>query len=131
MITIIAKWETSQMPSQIEWQLWRQLRGAFKITRFIFVPIIEEMAIHHVDQVDTMEEALDMAKGERVFLEPTGYKGMHELPQGDIVLILGNTETSNMKYAQVNETYKIMTPQRTVLYGTDAAAIALAIRYGQ
>ncbi len=131
MITIVARWEQSQMSPTVEWQLWRQLRGAFKINRMIFMPVMSEMADFHVDQFDTMAEALDDVVGERAFLEPTGYNNMSDLPQGDIVLIFGNTSQHNMEHANVNETYRINSPQRTHLYPTEAAAIALAIRYGQ
>jgi exoribonuclease R len=117
-----------------EWQLWRQLRGAFKISRFVFVPVMDYMEDYKIDQFDTMEEALASCEGERAFLEPTGYKTMGELPQGDIVLICGNTAEHNMEHANVDETYQIHTEGSTAhnhLYGSNAAAIALAIRYGQ
>ena len=130
MITIIARWEESQMPPMVEWQLWRQLRGAFKINRLIFVPVLLPDN-YHVEQFDTMGEALDAAVGQRVFLEPTGSKGMFDIPDGDIVLITGDTDSNNLAYAKADETYSIKSPQRTVLYPSEAAAIALAIRYGQ
>lgn len=122
------------MPAETEYQIWRQLRGAFKIKKMVFVPVIESMKNYAIDQYATMEEALEATKdaGERAFLEPSGYKGMYDLPQGDIVLILGDSGNDNMQHAQVNETYMIKAPSvRTHLYGVDAAAIALAYRYGQ
>ena len=131
MITIVARWETTQMPVETEWQLWRQLRGAFGIKRFHMVPVIEDFHRGGVHQFDTIEDALEAAEGERAFLEPTGYQDLGQLPQDDIVLILGNTATNNMEHAKVNETYKIFSPKATHLYGSNAAAIALAIRYGQ
>ena len=119
------------MPPIVEWQLWRQLRGAFKINRLIFTPIAPDMESYHLIQFATMEEALASAEGERVFLEPTGTKGMGELPQGDIVLITGNTNKNNLAYASTGETYSIKSDASTHLYPSEAAAIALAIRYGQ
>ena len=131
MITIVARWETTQMPAETEWQLWRQLRGAFKVKRFVFVPCIPEMDNYSFDQFDSMEEALESCEGKRAFLEPTGYNTVHELPQDDIVLILGNSAMSNIEHANVNETHKIFSDTPTHLYGSNAAAIALALRYGQ
>ena len=131
MITIIARWEQQQMPPQVEYQLWRQLRGAFKIDRLIFTPVLPQMFDYHVDQFDTMEEALASTMDELVFLEPTATNGLLDMPQGDIVLILGNTSKNNLAYAKTEETYSIQTPQRTHLYPSEAAAIALSIRYGQ
>lgn len=120
------------MPFDLEWRMWRQLRGAFEIDEFIFVgePVDGNYTFR---QARTMKEALSVLSldCQRVFLEPTGYKNMHDIPQGDIALILGNTETGNMEHAQVNETYKIFTPNATDLYGINAAAIALAMRHGQ
>lgn len=130
-ITIIVRWEDTQMPAPVEWQMWRQLKGAFKIDRFIFVPTNDKMEGYAFDQADTVEDALKATQGERVFLEPTGYKSVTEIPQGDIVLVVGNTAMHNMMHAQVNETYRIDTPQASHLYGINAAAIALAIRHGQ
>lgn len=132
MITIVTRWENSQMPEQVEWQLWRQLRGAFKINRIIFVPHVPEMDMHRIEQYDTMEEALASCTGERVFLEPKGTKRMRDIPEGDIVMVFGDTPSDNLAYAQQGETYRIDAPSvRTHLYGVNAAAIALAIRYGQ
>lgn len=131
MITVVARWETAQMPPAAEYQLWRQLKGAFKVQKIIFVPVVP-MEGYHLEQYDTMDEALAAAGGgDRVFLEPNGTKGMGDIPQGDIILITGSTDAHNMEYAQVNETYKIASPVRAHLYPTEAAAIALAIRYGQ
>lgn len=100
--------------------------------RFIFTPVIPEMSKVAIEQYDTMRECLDAAGAEnRAFLEPTGYNTLYDLPQSDIVLILGNSNHSNMEHAQVNETYKIMCPSPGHLYPTNAASAALAIRYGQ
>jgi hypothetical protein len=124
------------MSPETEWQLWRQLRGAFKVKRFVFVPRVPEMDNYSFDQYDTMSEALEtcMDAGELVFLEPGGYKNMHQIPQGDIVMVFGNSAMSNVEHALVNQTYQIFTEggeAHNHLYGSNAAAIALAIRYGQ
>lgn len=124
------------MPVELEWRMWRQLRGAYHIDRFKFVPVKPELGNVAIDQYDTMEEALDSLPDSvhRVFLEPSGYNGMYDLPHGDVALILGNSSRSNIEYAQVNETYAIKTEggtQHNHLYGINAAAIALAFEYGQ
>jgi hypothetical protein len=120
------------MPPAVEYQLWRQIRGAFRVDRIIFTPVAPGMEAYHLEQYATMDEALEAAgDGDRVFLEPSGSKGMHDIPQGDIILITGNTRQSNMEYADPDETYRIKTGARTHLYPSEAAAIALAIRHGQ
>lgn len=120
------------MDPAFEWRMWKQLKGAFGITKLHMVPVRDEMSsLTDVNQYDSMEDALDAAKGERAFLEPTGSSSLSDLPRGDIVLVLGNTQTHNLKQARPEETYRIATPNGTDLYGTNAAAIALAIRHGQ
>ena len=125
MLTVIYRQEVTQMPSLVEAKIWRQLRGAFRIDQLIEVP----------GDFATVEEALENAPGARVFLEP---KGVHRLdampPDGDLVLIVGNTAENNLAYAHPDETYYIATngtENHNHLYGVNAAAIALAIRYGQ
>lgn len=120
------------MPFDLEWRMWRQLRGAFEIDEFIFVGEPVEGS-YTFRQAPTMSEALAVLPPtcQRVFLEPTGYNNLYDMPKGDIALILGNTEHDNILHAQVNETFRITTPKSTHLYGINAAAIALAVRYGQ
>lgn len=118
------------MPPELEWRMWRQLKGAFEIDRFIFTPVVDHKG--GFDQADTIEQALKaVGPIPRVFLEPTGYNALSAIPTGDIAMILGNTEMHNLTDAEVSETYKIYTPGATDLYGINAAAIAMAVRYGQ
>jgi hypothetical protein len=131
MITVIVPWDEVQMPASVEWQLWRQLKGAFSIDRFIFVPNVPEVANLAYDHVDTMEEALALSTGEKVFLEAGGTKGMNDIPAGDVVLIVGNTGISNAEHAQADELYSINTLGVGAMYGVNAAAIALAFKAGQ
>lgn len=121
------------MPPLVEWALWRQLKGAFKVHRMFFTPIVPEFVGGHypIRQFATMQEALQEAEGRRVFLEPTGTNALSKMPEGQIVLITGNSAIGNMHHAKSEEAYAIKTPQQTHLFPTEAAAIALAIRYGQ
>ena len=119
------------MPPELEHRMWRQIKGAFTVEpadwRLIFVP---KMPGTSAEQYDTMEEALEAAgDGERVFLEHRSSKPISEIPKGNIVLVLGNTEYSNEEYAKDGETYRIDTPGSTDMYGINAAVIALAFRF--
>jgi hypothetical protein len=141
VLTIVARWETSQLHPLEEWQLWRQMKGAFGIDRFVMVPKQEGFdQISIVDQYDTMEEALESTVGERVFLEPTGTNPINclaresRLRDGDIVLVCGSTESDNIQFAAPGEMYSIHTKgedRHNHLYAPNAAAIALAVRLGQ
>ena len=114
--------------------MWRQLRGAYEIDRLIFVPRFPSMDGYTFDQADSMEEALRVLPGDchRVFLEPTGKKNISEIPRtGHIALILGDTNSHNLMHADEDETYHIASPGSADLYGINAAAIALAIEFGQ
>lgn len=124
------------MPFELEWRMWRQLRGAFEVNEFIFVGE-EAHEGYSFRQAETMTEALAVLPEncQRVFLEPSGFNPISAIPQdGHIAIIVGNTEQSNVDLAvrgEYDETYCIWTPNKTHLYGTNAAAIALAMRYGQ
>lgn len=124
------------MPSPIEWQMWRQLRGAFKIRRMVFVPVLEEMKNFHVEQYETMEEALTNCPGPKTFLEPKGDKVLSDMgntiDDHDLILVLGDTAQDNLSHVTSEDhAVRISTPQRTHLYGISAAAIALAYWVGQ
>jgi len=136
MIIVVTRWEATQLSPLEEWQLWRQMRGAFGITRFKFVPVMDEMKQVDVDQYATMEEALASLDPNmpKAFLEPSGDKTMGELPQDDLVLICGNTDNNNTWHAGADEMYCINTnglTRHNHLYAPNAVAIALAIRLGQ
>lgn len=120
------------MPADMEWRMWRQLKGAFSIDRFVFSDIQEGVDRYPLEQFATMEEALATCTGARIFLEPSVPKGMSDIPlTGDIVLVLGNTAMGNSDLALPEECYAISTPNPTDMYGINAAAIALAYRVGQ
>ncbi len=122
------------MSPLLEWRMWRQLRGAFSIDRFVFVPKLPEMSTFSFDQFDDMQEALDTCTGVKVFLEQGGDHTLHDLANledEDVVLILGNTEFGNSDYIKSEDLSVSIKSDNTDLYGINAAAIALAYRYGQ
>jgi hypothetical protein len=112
------------MPAELEIRMWKQLKGAFAIKRIVMVPKLDVPC--PFDQYDSMEEALETCEGELVFLEPGGFNSITEIPVGEIVLVLGNTQMGNMKLTSAAESYAISTPRPTDLYGINAAAIALS-----
>lgn len=115
MITIITRYEDTQMPRDVDRQMWRQLKGAFRVKKVVFV-----------EGQDQMGEAIRAAPGKRVFLEPSGQRSVKEIPQGAIVLVLGNSAMNNLAFANPEETYRIdCVSQPTHLYGICAASIAL------
>jgi len=134
-VTIITRWESTQMEPMLEWRMWKQMRDAFRIKRFIFTPIMPEMEKIAIEQFETMEEALAAAEGdgEFIFLEPLGTKTVDEIPkehEGDVVLILGDSTRDNLALADEDNTYRIETHARYGhLYGINAAAIAMAMRF--
>lgn len=118
------------MPAETEWRVWRQLRGAFNLmtVHFYFVPIIAEMEGVNITQCETVEEALALATGKRIFLEPGGPHSLADVPSDeDLVLVLGNTEHGNSHLVQPGDySVDLGTPGQTDLYGFNAAAIALS-----
>jgi len=135
MLTICSRWESLQMSAELEWRMWRQLKGAFGIGRFCFTPILPEMRNRTFEQFATMQEALDSCRPVRVFLEPNGEYDLGILKElKSPTLVIGNTEFGNMDLVRPQDddiTVRIKTPGNTDLYGINAAAIALAHWYGQ
>lgn len=123
------------MPEMVEWQMWRQLKGAFQVDRLIFVPRVYKMDGYTFEQADSVPEALSMtSQHRRIFLEPRGGHPVSELAvlgNEDAIFVLGNTQSSNEEFARTDEMFRIQTPGQTDLYGINAAAIALAYWYGQ
>jgi hypothetical protein len=131
MITVIAKWDYTQMSPSIEWYVWTQLQGAFGINRFIFHPVMPELAGVTIDQVNNIDEALAIAgAGRRVFFEPTGGHTLADIPDGDIIYIFGNTTESNLgKVTRDDIAIKVASARPVDLFGFNVAAIAMAHKY--
>jgi hypothetical protein len=120
------------MTPELEWRMWKQLGAAFSVDKFIFTPIFSELStVNRIEQYASMEVALEHCRGHRVFLEEKGRTSVDQIPKGDVSLILGNTSLGNLHLAGDGESYRICSPKSVCLYGINAAAIALAIRYGQ
>ncbi len=110
------------MPRDLESRMWRQLKGAFGVQKVIFVEDSHEL----LDEIEKLPSTTSL-----VFLEPTGSQSIDDIPEGDIALILGNTDLHNLRESDPFNRFHINTPNKTHLYGINAAAIALAHRYGQ
>lgn len=126
-ITIVGMWESTIIEPNVERFMLMQLRGAYDFGKIIMVPPLVEMdGISTIIQCETMEEALEYAKGIRVFLEPNGPDRIQDVPEGDIVFITGNASISNMKHVR-SEDYCVGIPtvHNTDLFTVNALAIAL------
>ena len=127
MINIISRWEKYQMDAALEWSMWRQLGGAFGIDKFIFTPEVLSVTSSKVIQTSSMDEALTFATGELIFLEPWAEKNLADLPQlSNYTLILSDTSQSNAKFCTAENSYRICTPNKTDMFGINAASIALS-----
>jgi hypothetical protein len=115
------------MDASLEWSMWRQLGGAFNVDKFVFTPEIPSVTSSKVIQVASMKEALNFATGELVFLEPWAEKDLAELPQlNNYTLVLSDTSQSNAKFCTPENSYRICTPNKTDMFGVNAASIALS-----
>ena len=132
MITIIARWDRGWNIPKSEAFIFRQVAEAYNCGRVIFVGPIQE-GIAKVEQFEQMEDALASAEGERVFLEPTGEKTLNDIPEGDIILILGSTTMHNLRESKPEERYrfKMANPDSKAIFAITAVGIALAHRFGQ
>lgn len=121
------------MSPETEWRMWRQLRGAYGIGWFNFVPCEETMMAVNAGHYDNMQDALNVSAGQKVFFEPTGLDPLSAIPNdgSDLVLIFGNTEESNLTFVQPGDlSVQIPSANPVDLYGVNAAAIALAYLHG-
>lgn len=115
------------MDASLEWSMWRQLGGAFNVDKFVFTPEIPSVTSSKVIQAASMKEALNFATGELVFLEPWAEKDLAELPQlNNYTLVLSDTSQSNAKFCTPENSYRICTPNKTDMFGVNAASIALS-----
>ena len=105
------------------------MKNAFNVDKVIMIPALLPKRTS-MDQFDTMQEALDSTMGKRLFFEPTGSSHHNSIKYyNDIVLIFGNATTHNLQYVRPEDVVvRINTPSNSVLFGTQAAAIALAAR---
>jgi hypothetical protein len=132
MITIIARWDRGWNEPKSEAFIFRQVARAYDCDRLIFVGPIQEDDCR-VEQMSTMEEALESAQGARVFLEPTGEKTLNDIPEGDVVLIFGCTTMHNLRESKPEERYrfKMAKPEHKGIFAITAVGIVLAHRFGQ
>ena len=130
-INILARWDATNVDCVTEWRMYRQLRGAFALDKFIFTPIESAHSGVAIEQYDTFEDALAAAPGVRVFLEPGGADTFADIPADqDVTFIVGNTENSNAAFIEVGDlSVSIASVNPTDLYGVNAVAIALAITH--
>lgn len=127
MIAVISRWEKYQMDADLEWSMWRQLGGAFGIGKFIFTPEVSSVTSSKVIQTSSMDEALTFATGKLIFLEPWAENNLADLPKlNNYTLILSDTSQSNAKFCTPENSYRIYTPNKTDMFGVNAASIALS-----
>jgi hypothetical protein len=140
MITIVARWDTEQIPNEYEYNLWRQIKAAFAETpadvQFCFTPTSNDPALTGLScqQYDTMDSCLTNVTGKKVFIEGGGTNTISEIPTtGDIVLIFGNTPSDNLAYITDDDLHVSINQPNTgsFMYGTNAASVIVANWYGQ
>jgi hypothetical protein len=100
---------------------WRQMKAAWDV---------ELLLVGH--GYDTVQEALDVAQGHRVFLEPPGRIGRSEefsdwlSPADDLVFIFGRPGESMVSYIREEDTaLHITTPRNTDMMAITVAGIVL------
>jgi len=133
LITVVALWEHTWLTPDVESFIYRQVCEAYGVDRIIFAPERNDLTRKRVEQFATVEAALATTQGQKIFLEPEGSKTLSDIPEGDIVLITGNTANSNAHLAKDSECYrfKMLNENHKGVFGVSAISIALAHRFGQ
>ena len=115
------------MEADLEWRIWRQLGGAFNVDHFIFTPEVNSVNSSKITQCSSMQEALSLATGTLVFLEPWAKQSITQIPKSeDYTLILSDTSQNNSKFCTSENSYRIYTPNKTDMFGFNAASITLS-----
>lgn len=119
-------WEKDWLDPKVELFMFRQLKGAFKYDRLVMVPKLLSGYKAAVEQYDSIEEAIDSTSGIRVYLEPTGTSKLTDIPNDDVVYILGCAGRSNKNLVHENDLFvRIDTPGTTDMFAVNAISIAL------
>lgn len=140
MITIVARWDTEQIPNEYEYNLWKQIKAAFAESpadiQFCFTPVSADPALTGIShaQYNTMDSCLSSVTGKKVFIEGAGSDSLSSIPTNeDVVLIFGNTPTDNTSYITDDDLHcTIGHPNSgSFMYATSACSVVLAAMHGQ
>ncbi len=127
MLTVAAYWDRTQMDPELEWRIWRQLKGAYGIGRFAFVPAVSHVAGITADFYPDMPAALATCVGHKVFLRLGGTDTINAVPaDDDYTIIVGSTVDDLAGLPEVGDSDVELDAINPVdLYGTCAASILL------
>jgi hypothetical protein len=129
MRSAIVRLETSWLDADVEAFMYRQLFEAFGVHKAIFVTN-KILKRKRYAQVGSVEAALNLVEGRRIFLEPTGAKTISDIPnEKDLVFIVGNTQMSNAHLAEEDEMYrvKMRRPDYRGVFGVSILGAALGV----
>lgn len=134
MINIIARWENTwfdyEYGKNADLQIWQLVCDSFKVDRMIFIP-----KIVGGEEYDSIEEALAMVSGIKVFLEmPQRAIEIDREPiylrdfvhPENAVYIFGNTSTDNSRWVEEKDILlSIDTPKHLGMFGFSVLGIVL------
>ncbi len=125
MITIVSLWEHGWLDPGIEAFMWKQLTKAYDVDQVIFSPKRLEQRNFPV-QADSIEEAIDLAQGEPVFLIPGEGEDLTTFNHPkDAIYIFGNAMQGNHSISKDQTQVHISTPRDMDFFAINAAAIVL------
>lgn len=135
-ITIIARWDYTWSDPRDEAFLFRQLCTAFDVHKLMFVgPYQQDIPVEaQIEQYPHLDNALEIAQGVPCYLEPDGERTLQALPKDeDVVYIFGNRQVNNRRHSTPGQRYRFLMPhpEHRGMFAVTAAAIVLAVRYGQ
>lgn len=128
-ISIVIPWDYTQLEAPTEWNIWRQLRGAYGLNGFHVSPPMSMMNnVNVVTQYDTVAESLAGAgAGQKVFLRLGGTDSINTIPASDdYVLIAGSTGENLAGLPEAGDwDIELDAVNATDLYGHSAMSILI------
>lgn len=127
MLTLAAYWDRTQVDPELEWRLWRQLRGAYNIGRFVLVPEVSHVAGISADFYPDMATALATCVGHKVFLRLGGTDTINSVPTDtDYTIVVGSTVENLSGLPQAGDSdIELDAINPSDLYGVNAASILI------
>ena len=133
MVTVVGMWEPGFSDEQmfIEWRMWKQTILAFEVDRWLMVG--SQGPGGRYEAFDTVQDALDASRGDRVFMIPEAGKPLDQLDHpANVVYIFGNVNESLLSYVRPEDQIaSIFTPCPADMFAAACLACVLSYRGGR
>lgn len=130
MLTVIGTWEPGLHTDDVfvEWRMWKNVCRAYAVDRWIMVGIKDQAPGGVCECIETMQDALDSAQGQRIFLIPHERDPIEDIDLfgDDFVFIFGNASENLKRFVTEDDTVAFIdTPKPFDMFAPVACGIVL------